>query len=489
MCLNKKWIYNKSDGKSYYVNCGHCDSCLEDKKRARVKRIEDAFKVSGISWFFVTLDYTNKYIPYLKHSDIVKFCTGEIDTLPLYRSHNIIDKYKFINFNSRGKVVDFSSFALDWFPYLRKKIGHNKYVHIGDKVSVVYLRDIQLFFKRFKINLVRSGYENYLSYFYTAEYGSNSSRFHAHLLIGFSEGFDEVIRSSLVKSWKYSDLSKPRGKDERGNERNPIERTYDLPADYMASYVNCNSSVPSFLSQTIPFKNKYHFSNGFGCDFSQFSLDSIQKKIFDGNLSYSCQVVKKGVSTIEDVRIPKYILSRYFPKFKGFCHLSSNEVFGLCQRPSEIFRFRIICGLTDEECENIYKRLCRVRVRCCFSHKSEIEFYRRVSEWSYCYSRVWSLYNAESIRLSYRDDESLLEHFDNINELLKNPSICLSLLLLIYQMFNKEFNKVLSLKDLLSLVETDPNKFKYAKFLNDFKEKRFKESVKHHEIKQLYYES
>lgn len=69
----------------------------------------------------------------------------------------------------------------------------------------VDVRDVQLFFKRFRINLERSGFRQRLRYVCCAEYGHNTHRPHYHAIVWNLHQTDLVsfveIRKILDKSW------------------------------------------------------------------------------------------------------------------------------------------------------------------------------------------------------------------------------------------------------------------------------------------------
>lgn len=412
MCIKKKWVRNQFTNRWYYTNCGKCEACLQEKANKRVTRIKNEWlSHNGLTCFFVELDYSNVSVPYILKSDADNFLSDpDKFSLPIYRNNVIIENLVRESFFNRGKLPEFnllecrSDFIISRLPYFR---------YIKDKVAVLYKPDIQRFFKRLKINLFRAGYNGYFSYFYCSDYGGKYKRCHFHALIYFESRFYSLIYNTICKSWNFSDLSKPR-KSENGSTHFRIEVARN-PAKYVASYVHRREDVSSLLSDTKPFKPMYHFSNGFGCHYEEFSLAAVLQKIRRGTLYYLERRVRNGVSTESHVLLPKYVLSRYFPKFKGFDRLSPDEIFNVVIQPRKISGFRLRCSLSQSDVMSIIYQLNNLRRRCLDVYKVNLH------DWAHCYARVWSLYYALLLSDSWKDVKfvrDVLEHFDNIGDYL-----------------------------------------------------------------------
>lgn len=465
MCTNSRFIVNKYDGRKYFVTCGHCDACKQEKADAHVKRILHEQMTNSCLPVFITLTYENKYIPYIKKSEVDLFLSNPLENdIILYRDNDIINNFTGLDLFGTSKEIN-KSLNTD-FKFIRKKLNNGRYKLLDDKVSVVFLRDIQLFFKRLKINFFRAGYTGYFSYYYASEYGEKYNRGHFHILAFIDKEYYKRFQLLVNKSWPYADLLKFRKCGDCFRQSIEVAKN---PAKYVASYLNCKSYLPSFLQVAKPFKPFTHFSNGFGCNLSEFSLPSLLSKVFDGNLDFTYTSVKNGISSVCVSRIPKYVLSRYFPKFKGYNKINADSLIGCCLRPSNIFRCsEYIEKYSVDEVNETYKLLCSLQKRV----KS---FGISLLDWSFAYPRVWSIYASEGIRNSFDDVRSvqdLFVHYDNIQSYFSGD---------IPNLFLDEIG-------LPSVVYSDPNTFPVRVARTNNLIKKYSESIKHHVIKNSFYE-
>ena len=88
MCTNSRFIWNPYARKKILVKCGKCDACKQEKALARSTRIRNNV-TSGTIALFITLTYTNDYVPYVKKSDLF---SKPVD-LPVYRRCRIREIY------------------------------------------------------------------------------------------------------------------------------------------------------------------------------------------------------------------------------------------------------------------------------------------------------------------------------------------------------------------------------------------------------------
>lgn len=491
MCLDRRAIKNKYDGHIYYVDCGHCDACSQAKANKRVLRIQNEFLAgngSGLVCIFLMLNYINSQIPYIRKSDYEYFRKDPDNrSLFVYRGNKCIQVLSKSDFLSFGEYPDFDRLHLN-SDFITSYRGGFHY--INDIIAVRYLKDIQNFFKLVKINLFRAGYEGYFSYFWCSDYGGENKRSHFHVLIYCDSAYYKTMVSLICKSWKFADLNKLR-RQKDGTYRRSWEIARN-PASYVASYVNCVENVSPLLANAKPFRPLYKFSQGFGCHYKEFSLVSVVEKVFKKSLYYCTKRVIDGSVVDWFDLIPKYVVSRYFPKFKGFEKLLPDEVELLARQPSRIFahaRFReqfvdvdelIPCschGLTYldldlDQCHKIYVKLLRINRRC--YSLGEDFFY----SWSFAYSRAWPLYYSHLLIESWKDvrySRDVFEHFDNISD----------------YMFGRVKNYFLDeffLSDFRFLPNYDCNKFnrnicKHNRLLIDFSFQKH-----NHHIKSFYYE-
>ena len=345
MCLNPVRIFNKYTQKWLQVPCGSCDVCLQQKADRRATRIVNHEKSSGKVCLFVTLTYDNRFIPYIRPSEIVPgrpyniYRDAEVRYVRSKRQRPDGCYYMFpkvyngthvigtSNFVPKSKDDCLHDFSLDHLPLIRKRagfdrLGHSVYTQIQDKVSVSFFKDWQDFYKRFEINYVRTfGERPARSYYVTSEYGETFGRIHFHSLIWCDieslHRYERIIRHS----WQYN-----------GNRRYTVKvEVARKPAAYVASYVNSGVEFPKFLRRYHAPKNSY--SQGFGMDCLYFSLDFVASAIERGSLLYPIHKDIEGHKFTTFVPFPRYVLNRWFPYFAGRSALSPDEVYSCCEDP------------------------------------------------------------------------------------------------------------------------------------------------------------
>lgn len=437
MCIQQRWIVNKYDGSRHYVKCGHCEACRQEKSLQRSNRVNAEFS-SGRLGIFVTLTYMNSFVPYIYKSDYYRMCE-EYDelckqkkddhtkmqfdydvSLPIYRNFSVKQHRhgKTIKRNTEPiKILypeDFISYGdepkipfgnLRNFKNIREiNPSTNRYILDRDRIAVLHYDDLKDFLDRLRLKLQRAyKYDKRYEVFTVGEYGETYSRPHFHLLFSIPNGDYELFKQAITETWTFSNLRKrPRS----------IEVAYN-PASYLASYVNCDENIPPLLQVAAPFKPRHKYSHRFGLSLKDFSYESVCQAYERGDFEYDCVRTRKGVTTIDTLSIPKYVISRYFPKWKGFSRLTTDQVYDVLERPFLIYRFAKQCNLTSEDCDSIINKLRNLRKRLPLDNLSKFEDWKRI------YANIHNLYYANLLKLSYREVSSYNDwkyHYVNIHE-------------------------------------------------------------------------
>lgn len=417
MCDYSKYVYNKYIRKSLLVECGKCPACQQRKANARALRIRN--HNDGKLCLFVTCTYDNMFVPYVITSDLLEFDVRKNKEIKLYRDYTV-------RFYKDNKIVkpklqvletfhrsDFKDYCYD-IPHLKKKSGC---------CGLVYWPDVQCFIKRLRINLKRYlGYDYPISYYAVGEYGSKkkSWRPHFHVLIYFEKGTFEEIRPVIIKSWPYGDMQR---------KRERIQVAIDA-SGYVASYVNKSVDLPEILSSDVVRQKSSH-SLFFGHSLQCFSLPSLLEKADRHDMSYSREILKDGVSMLVNLPIPKYIINRFFPKFKGYCNFAPDEVLQLLRFPVTLWNR--LGYLSDSSCflpyDNLYSRddykKFIVHLRGCIDDYIRITG-RTIYDYSIDYQRVWFERFSFIFRHSYDDIGDLysfLDFYENAGDYVFNPDI------------------------------------------------------------------
>lgn len=393
VCTNVRRIFNHYVSKDVFVNCGKCPSCQQSKANARANRIRNNSSVDTVT-LFVTLTYENGSIPYVLVEDL----KNRVDEISVYRDR------KYYN----GKITYQGRVEID------KQIVHyepdfdvsemKRVKYYDDRVSVCLYSDLQKFYKRLRQDLYRVYHvEPKFSSFSCSEYGGRTQRAHFHLLLFIPKNQVETYRSAICKAWPYGN---------KYHSRRFVELVREDASSYVASYVNCGSSLSTFLKKNN-FRQKHSYSKGFGVSSQCFSLPSLLEKVNRGTFYYSKRISRDGVPTIVDFPIPKYVVNRYFFQFKGYSRLSLSEVYDVIQFPERLREFRQELDYSDDDLHKIIVRL-----------KNDRDYYCRVTgntlyDYAIDYERVWRAYKSFAFKQSFKDVKfvsDFLEFYDNNND-------------------------------------------------------------------------
>lgn len=413
MCQHSKFIFNKYINKRILVSCGKCEACQQQKANLRATRIRN-HNVNSSLCLFITLTYSNKFVPYVKTQNLFidkRLHLQSID-IPVwrdfyfryYRNHKIT-KFNLTQIGS-FKSSDIVPYAYD-VPQLVKKPGCT---------GIIYWPDLQNFIKRLRTNLKRDlGYKEYISYYGVGEYGNHDGRGtfrpHFHLLVYFPKASFTTIRPVVVKSWPFGDMSK-------SSKR--IQVALDA-SSYLASYINKSSGFPAIL-QSPAFRQKHSHSFHFGVGSDCFSLSSLLSKVESGDFCYRRQYVKDGVPLLASLPIPEYVISRFFPKFKGYSSFTSDEILQLLRFPVYLWnrlgysRVGLILPELSYSVDD-YRRFV-IHLRHCVDYYIEVTG-KTVFDYSIDYLRVWSARFCYIFKHSFDDIKCVAdfgEFYENANE-------------------------------------------------------------------------
>lgn len=354
MCLNRKKII--SNGHTLYVDCGVCPACRQKAASRRKQMIEDNL-LSGYVNLFFTLTYDNRFVPYIRKSDIYENLFCKPCVVPVYRDFVVrrvrVMKWKkgvrqpFVHDGYTYKEVVrhqphvigtvrlnlSDSFEPKFLKGIRYKVGSG-FVRDKDRIGICFLPDIQNFYKRLRINYERLFHKTLdLSSFHTVEYGPKSQRPHSHGLLRVKAEDEQKVRAAVLKSWKFGN---------RGYLQEHMQIAKDASA-YVASYVNSHNYLSPFY-ENKDIRQKSIHSKFYGLCKDDFSCVSITQAFFDRDLHYVRQINCKGQIKYVSLLTPGYVVSHYFPKFKGFSKFTSNELYSIYKRPQTINQYAKYIG-------------------------------------------------------------------------------------------------------------------------------------------------
>lgn len=356
MCQQKSLIYTKKK-KPLVVDCGHCIECQQAKANRYTNLIRNNSITNGkYINLFVTFTYDNKFLPCISKSQLreqVGFLYGVNDVqLDVYR-HCQIRKVKtgFASWSERVKLcssIDTVTFNNVSFEDIEKLRGYNKpvlnnsskkYHPHDDLVGIVYLPDIQNFFKRLKISYERK-YNRRLviSYFWVSEYGPSTLRPHFHAIIRILAQEKDIVAKLIRENWKFCNWSAPEAYKN-------IQIAKDC-ASYVASYVNQHNYLPAlyFEKAISPRCSHTHY---YGLANKEFSLPKILEAFDKRDLHYTVRYKTSSATYERLLLIPSYVISYYFPKFKGCSDLSSDELRSIYFNPERLRFYARRLGYTS----------------------------------------------------------------------------------------------------------------------------------------------
>lgn len=175
------------------------------------------------------------------------------------------------------------------------------YDELHKKECGVCLRDVQLFFKRLRINLYRKGYRQKIRYVLVAEYGKRTYRPHYHALLWNVRQTDLLtyreIRGIIEKSWSNGFV---------------MQRLVDAGNDktfyYTSKYLCKDSDHSNGRNKT--FMVSSNRGGGIGAAF----IDTLAGH-FEKHLNKHCKYVNKFNGKVEELQLNRYILNRCLPSF------------------------------------------------------------------------------------------------------------------------------------------------------------------------------
>ncbi|AXF52801.1 MAG: replication initiator protein [Microviridae sp.] len=348
MCVNKIYVRDYLGRNRFggFYPCGHCHSCKQASANRRAVRIR-SHNPKGYTCYFVTLDYSDRFVPYIRKSDIllsqhnqVEFTKEYIEKIRTVYLYNDTDNlnipiyrdWDYYQNPRRRKLEKLKDPQIDevetpfyHWPDIKDdlstlcisaKCKHRTFD--DDRIGICYMPDLQKFLKRLRVKISRSVCKDLsISYYATFEYGSTFSRPHLHLAIWAPNSYftETSLRRLVFTSWSYSD---------RYQEKVcVIARSC---AKYLASYVNCSSTVSQFLQNEFPPKHSH--SLGIGFDQDGFDLSTILDNFKNDTFEYHYITTdKNGRTYAYDLPLPSYVLYRYFPRIKGFSRLSRRTLY------------------------------------------------------------------------------------------------------------------------------------------------------------------
>lgn len=291
-------------GHYLYVPCGHCDSCVHNRRSVWIRRLTDEQQSSAATLFF-TLTYSNSHVPLAR----VSSDKLSVDVLQPSRCH----------------VSQKPVFHINYL----NKVHYAKVQCLDDDTLFAYSSkvDIQKFFKRLRRRLETDSLhllshssfrDRSFRYFICSEYGPHTFRPHYHGLLFFRSC--EVAHAAevyLPSCWKLC--------ARRNIDCSPVVSS---ASSYVAKYVNCDNKLPDVLNCKA-FAPFYLFSRSPSLGSTILSESSVQSNIYSHTLTDSVSTVSVDGVTAQTVTYPRIALCRLFPKPLSFFCYSRTQILSL----------------------------------------------------------------------------------------------------------------------------------------------------------------
>lgn len=409
MCVYRRYITNPYTGHWLTVSCGRCPACQQSKAIQRTNRIRNNYDEinKNMMVLFCTFTYRNSCVPYFNQFDFNDTGIFEVKRDSKVRYVRIPGKrYGRKSFKKTELLceLDPEVFPKDVKFKSLRSFSQSSAVNI-ERVGVVYNPDFANFIKRLSINLKRKyHYDKPLSYFYCSEYGPTTQRPHFHALFFIPFGYYQVFKNAISSSWSFDDYRQCR--------RNiQIARN---AASYVSSYVNKSGDLPDIFSKFKETRQAHHYSQGFGFGKEAFSLASVVECFNRRDMHVDVPRFRDKAVVVDRVLLPKYVINKYFPKFKGYCRLTSYEIAAIYERPEFLLEYEQKCSLEPEDTRKIVTFLLHKRAYAADQGLSPGDF-------AWIGSQIHIIYSSNVLRDFYelQVEPNILEAYDNIKDVDK----------------------------------------------------------------------
>lgn len=346
MCVNLKEIRNPYTHKVITVKCGRCPACMREKSVRCSSRILAEHNRSDVFGVFLTLTYNNQFIPYIRLSDIDPSSLEEQE-IPIYRDYlykKTYSRYKGhkVSIIPNDKPIDKlvikpsqldSIFNTD-FQYIQK---HPVY----DSVSINYTRDFSLFIHRLRKTLQRyykidlSGVLSYCSVF---EYGPTTHRAHIHSALYLPKSYLpylSALRRAVASCWPYCAPNQ----FYKSGKKSAFSLAAS-PAQYIGGYLSSADLAGDFFSSSRRIAQKTTISKLFGHRYDIFTPSYIQAAVSQSDFKAILPCYDfNGKLLLSNIRIPSYVLRRYFPRIPCSSLFSNETICSILQCPDRIYSY------------------------------------------------------------------------------------------------------------------------------------------------------
>ncbi len=201
--------------------------------------------------------------------------------------------------NAFVQRMEMESQLYDVLPWFVTLTYDNK--HLPDHGSLCK-RDVQLFWKRFRINMERAGYKGHMRYVLCGQYGPETLRPHYHAVIYNiqSKSYQQwlEVKAIMQRSWSNGEVRRPRLVDCQDN------KTFYYTARYMCH----ESPLPKGCESPFILSSLGH--GGIGSKFIDNKAEELRH-----TLNPKFQWLNKFSGQLKTLVFSRYVLNRVFPSW------------------------------------------------------------------------------------------------------------------------------------------------------------------------------
>lgn len=285
-CQHPHEVINPYTREKVLVPCGVCAACRYSKSVTSTLRLHAQTECSKYC-YFVSLTYSNRFVPYLTYEKTVfddtrSVCHFSSVVRPkMYHKVNLHSgKFKrayekeIHGLARKNEVFDFTITAsttyLDDFLNKADLSANGKYPNLKGRIPYLCHADLSLFLKRFRKHVTLRGIklDEPLHTYIVGEYGPKTFRPHFHILFFFdSDRLAQSFGQITHGCWRFGtvDYSMSRGKAQ----------------SYCSEYLNSFTSLPLHLQENRRIRPFSRFSNNFGNRFFASAISEAKDGKFD----------------------------------------------------------------------------------------------------------------------------------------------------------------------------------------------------------------
>lgn len=140
-------------------------------------------------------------------------------------------------------------------------------------------------------------------------------------------------------------------------------------------------------------------------------MDKILEAFERRDLKFSISRIRDGATVVDDLLLPKYVIHRRFPKFKGYCRLTPDEIITVLLDPARLEEFAYRLDYIKDD-------LHKFQVMIFNKMSSVVKAGYNKYDYAICWSQIWQVRSSNILRDFYygvKHPKQYFQAYDNIN--------------------------------------------------------------------------